>query len=196
MEDLTDIKHLWMTADVRGLPGAGEVLKTIRRYRLIHTLKSLGFVLLALLLGAVMVWTVLAYHSHLLTTRIGEVCFLITVLILVLYNSNTLRRMSRQKGFTNMDFIRFLKEEQERQLYFYRRTQIIGGLISSAGLLLYLFELLYHSPQLMIIMYLLAFLWIAFCWFYIRPLAMRRRTRKLNETISRLEALSQQLNTE
>jgi hypothetical protein len=94
---------------------------------------------------------------------------------------------------SNSEFIQFLKREQLRQINFYKRTQVAGFILASAGLLLYIFEAVYRNTTWMILAYMLAAAWIGLCWFVVRPFAMKRKMKSLQDTISRLESLSNQI---
>jgi hypothetical protein len=192
MDNLNDIQKIWLSANVKNLPTANEVLKTIKRYRLKQALKNISLLVVTLALVAIMVWVVFVYRSDMLTTRIGEACFFIAMFIIISINVTSLLRVSGQKNYSNDEFISFLKQEQIRLIRFTKRTQIIGFLIASAGLLLYLFEFSY-TQNAWLLTYLPASIWILFCWFILRPIALKKKTKKLNSTIQKLEKLSGQL---
>ena len=193
MDNFNDIKKIWLTANVSALPKPDEVVKTIKRYRFKHSIKNAALILFTLIMVAVMCRVLFAYRSHLFVTRIGEAFFFIAMFILLGTNAKSLSRISTQKNFSNGEFISFLKQEQLRQISFQKRTQVIGFAFASTGLLLYIFEGVYQNTVMMIVAYLLTGIWIAVCWFIIRPLAIKRKTKKLTGTIEKLERLSTQL---
>ena len=193
MDNFNDIKKIWLTANVSALPKPGEVVKTIKRYRVKHGIRNGALILFTLIMVAVMCWVLFAYRSNLLVTRIGEAFFFIAMFILLGTNVKSLSRISTQKNFSNGEFISFLKQEQVRQISFQKRTQVIGFALASTGLLLYIFEMVYQHTVMMIVTYLLTGIWIAVCWFVIRPLSIKRKTKKLTGTIEKLERLSTQL---
>src|SRR5882757_7454503 len=108
MDNLNDIKEIWLTADINGLPTADTIVKTIRSYRLNHTIKNAALILFTLLLVAVMCRVLITYKSHLLVTRTGEVCMFIAMFIILFANMSSLRRISNQKDCSNDEFIHFL----------------------------------------------------------------------------------------
>jgi hypothetical protein len=193
MDNFNDIKQVWLTANVTTLPKADEIVRTIKKYRLKHTIKSICLIFVTLALLFTMVWVVYDYKSNLLTTRLGEGFMLLALSIILVFNTNTLRKIPGQK-INNRDFIRFLKQEQARLIHFRRKTQIIGFILASIGLLLYLFEGVYNQKVLIIILvYGLTIAWLLFNWFILRPWALRKKTLKLNETIQKIESLSTQI---
>lgn len=192
MDDLNDIKKIWLSADVNTLPSSNEVIRTIKRYRLLQSAKNAALIFVTLILMALMVWVVFVYKSSMLVTRIGEACFFIAMLIIIGINAGALRRVSAQKNCNNEEFITFLKQEQDRQMQLFKRTQVIGFVIAGIGLLLYCFEFSYKTHD-WLIAYLPVTIWLLVCWFIIRPISIKRKTGKLKATIEKLERLSHQL---
>jgi hypothetical protein len=196
MDNLNDIQKIWFTANVNGLPESGEVIKTIKNYHTRQFMKTLFLILMSLVLGSTMVYVVFFYQSTLLTTRIGEACILIAIFILLVTNIILLKKIPGRKDFSNNEFVNYLKHEQQRQIQFHKKTQAIGFALSSAGLLLYFFEMVYRQWVLMIIAYLLLILFILICWFIIRPASLRKKTKKLQGTIEKLEIISNQFSND
>jgi hypothetical protein len=192
MDNLNDIQKIWFTANVNELPKSGEVVRTIKNYRTAQVIRTVFVILLSLVLGAVMVHVIFFYQSVLFVTRMGEALIFIAILILIMTNLVSLKRISGRKDFTNQEFINYLKQQQQRQIQFHKKTQAIGFALSSAGLLLYFFEVVYQRWVLMIVAYLLLILFILACWFILRPIAAKRKTKKITETISKLENISNQ----
>jgi hypothetical protein len=193
MDNFNDIKQIWLTAKVDSLPKASKVVKTIKRFHIKHILKSGILIIVAILLGAIMVWVMFDYKSKLLVTRIGEILIILPIYIILYINFSSLKRLPNWKNCSNDQFILFLKNEQIKLISFHKRVQSIGFALVSIGLLLYLFEFACQKIILMVATYSLAFIWLAICWFIIRPFMIRRKIKKLNETIERLENLSTQL---
>ncbi|MDB5230949.1 MAG: hypothetical protein JWN76_1754 [Chitinophagaceae bacterium] len=193
MDNLSEIKNIWLSANLTSLPQTGEMMKTIKRYRLKLVLKKTGMILLTLILAAVMIWVVCVYHSQLLVTRIGEACIFIALVILLIINTGTLVRVSAIKNCTNSEFLEYLKAARRRQTIFQQRTQVLGLSFASAGLCLYLFEAVRKDIQLAILTYTLAISWLALNWFVFRPRVNRKKAKELNERIEKIQNLSNQL---
>ena len=196
MDNFTDIKDIWLSANINALPGAGEMIKTIKRYRLKSIIKNISMVLLLLFMLAAMVWVVFVYKSHMITTRLGEACFFIAIFILLAIKADSLKRISAQKDYSNNSFIDFLKQEQQHQVNFFKRTQLIGFSFSAVGLLLYIFEEVHTDVIRMITGYSLLAIFFLAGWFIVRPIAIRKKTKKLNAMIEKLEGFSKQLSND
>ena len=192
MENLDDIKQVWLSTP-NTLPAAKVMITMIKRHRYRQTLKITGLILLTIFLMAVMCWVLVDYKSRLMVTRIGEGFFFIALLIILGAKTRSLIRIANWKNYSNEDYIHFLKQEQTRQIEFQKTTKVIGFSIASLGLMLYIFEMVHSNTTVMIISYILVLLWIAGCWFIVRPLAIKRSNRKLAETIEKLERLTTQL---
>ncbi len=193
MDNFNDIKQIWLTAKVDNLPKASKVVKAMKRFRIKHILKSGSLIIVAILLGVIMVWVMFDYQSKLLVTRIGEILIILPIYIILYINSSSLIRLPNWKNCSNEQFILFLKNEQIKLISFHKRAQLVGFALVSIGLLLYLFEFARQQIILMVAIYLLALIWLAICWFFIRPIMTKRKIMKLNETIEKLENLSMQL---
>ena len=192
MDNLNDLKKVWLTADTTRLPNPNEIKHVIKKYRNAKLQKKTAVIIVALLLTGIMVSVLFNYRSTMLITRIGEVCLIIAGIFLVVTNINSINRLYRYNDFSNKDFIEFLKHTRVRQIRYYKKTQVAGLACASVGLLLYIYEGVYQDRILCIISYTLLVAYILIMWLVIRPIAFRRRTKKLDETIKKLEELYKQ----
>ena len=193
MNNLDELKQIWMSTGLEKLPKSGEILEAIKRHHRKEALKKVSLILFTVLLVLIMCWVVFDYKSKLPATRIGEFCMFIAMFILLGSNAISLVKMSPRVHYSNEEYISFLKQKQLQQYRRTNKTQLIGFLFASVGLLLYLFEGVYKNPILLVTGYILVIAWISCSWFILRPWALKRKTRKLNETVSKLERLSAQL---
>ena len=194
MDNFDEIKQIWQSANTNGLPKTEEIIHTIKRYRIRQILKTSAVILVTLFMMFTMVWVVIAYKSQLLTTRIGEGCFFTAMFILLSFTLRSLKRITGSKNYSNAAFLKFLKQEQIRLIRYQQKTQIIGFGIASAGLFFYTYETVHSQPFVMLAVYSGILVWCLIAWFVIRPRAMGRKTKKLEETIEKLERFSNQLN--
>jgi len=193
MDNLNELKEIWLTAKTKTLPDAAEIVETIKNYRLKEIVKIISFSLFTLGLLATMIWVLIDYKSQLITTRAGEVFILIGIFILLTMNAKALKRSFSLNNYSNEAFLTYLKKEQLKLIDYQKRTQKAGFIIASSGLLLYIYEGVRHSISILIISYIVVSLWIAISWFIIRPYSLKRKTQKLLEKIATLEKISSQL---
>ena len=189
MEELNDLKDLWLTAKVDSLPNADEALKIVKRHRFKMIVKKAATILMLLLMTILMLYIVL-YGPKMLTTRIGELGFFIGIFVLIVSNTNSLRRAFNQINRTNQEFIEYLKQAQHGRVYFYEKIQPILFLVMSLSLFLIVYELVYKKLVLMLIVYLLLTIYVVVMWIIVRPRIIKKRTKQLKEIIDRLESLS------
>lgn len=188
MEDLTDIKNIWVNAKVDNLPSAEETIRFIKRFRFKQIVKKTALVLMMLLMTVLMLRVVI-YGSNNPITRIGELLILIGYFVLIISNANSLRRAFNQINRNNREFIDYLKQAHRGRIYFYEKVQPFTFIIMTLGLFLFVYELLNKSPGLQLAVYSLLTIILGVMWFFFRPIINRKRIGKLKETITKLEAL-------
>jgi len=193
MDNLNDLKALWLTAKTDDLPSSNEMLRIVKKFRNQRLRKKVMIICIALALAAIMIVAVFIYKSTMLSTRLGEACTLIACIILAVTNIRSLRRFIYLKDCSNKEFIAFLEQTRLNQLYYHKKTQVAGMALSSVGLLLYLYELVYRDTVLFISIYAFAVIWILVLWLVIRPRAFKKQTVKLNETLKKLEKIADQI---
>ncbi|SDS18213.1 hypothetical protein SAMN05216490_0688 [Mucilaginibacter mallensis] len=194
MDNLNDIKALWLTAKTDGLPSSDEMLRIVKKFRNQRLRNKLIVIFTALVCAAMMVATMFVYKSTMITTRIGEVLIIIACGVLVFTNTRSIKRFIDLKDCSNKEFIEFLEQTRRNQVYYYKKTQVLGMGISSIGLLLYLYEMASISMVVFIITYSIAIIWTLILWLVIRPRSFKKQSLKLEETLKKLENISKQLN--
>ena len=192
MDNLTDLKNIWLSAKTDSLPGVAEMLHMIKKYRSTNLIKKIALIITAILLTAVMASVVFRYKSSMLTTRIGEVMIILAGIMLVVTNVRSLGRLHRVKDHTNKEFIEYLEQVQRNRIYYHKKTQVAGLLLASVGLLLYIYEPVCKSLLLFVSAYSLLFIWLLINWLIIRPRAYKRQARKLEDTINKMVQISKQ----
>lgn len=194
MDNFNSIKEIWLSAKVAELSETDKIVRIVKRHRLIFFIKKMGVVFMAVALLGVMIWVIVDYDSALISTRIGEVCMLTALLVLLGANMRSLWKMPLSKDITNKQYINFLRDEQLRQISFKKTIQRICWGLSCIGLCLYIFEMVSKNIVEIIASYALVTAWILFCWFVIRPISIKFNSRKMLNIIEQLERLSIQLN--
>jgi hypothetical protein len=100
--------------------------------------------------------------------------------------------MSNNPAFSNGEFLKGLKAEQESTFRALKRMQLAGFVLASAGLLLYVYEEAERNSWLLPA-YSLLTAWLAINWFVIRPLALKKRVKEDAAVILRIEDIINQL---
>jgi hypothetical protein len=193
MDDLNNLKQLWLSADTTGLPNSAQIVRMAKRFRNEKLIKKMLVIVSAVILTGMMVWVMFIYKSTMISTRIGEVCMLITCGILIYTNVNSIGRFYRYKDYNNKEFLAFLEQTRANQIYYYQKTQVTGLIFCSIGLAFYLFETLYVDLKIGIILYLFTGIFMLINWFVIRPRKFRKQKEKLEKTIAQLHKVADQL---
>lgn len=194
MDNLNDLKAIWLTAKTDDLPGSKEMLRIVKKFRNERLRKKLLMIFVALFVIAMMVVTIIIVRSTMITTILGEAFTIIAAGILIFTNTRSMKRFIDLKDCSNKEFIDFLEQTRRNQIYYYKKTQVAGMLLSTVGLFLYLYEQVYRSLTATVIIYSITIIWTLFLWLYIRPRNFKRQAIKLNATIDKLRKISDQIN--
>ena len=197
MDNFDELKTLWQSANTDALPKAGEVQRMAKKFRNERLRKKIMIIALAIVLMAVMIAVMFNYHSIMLSTRLGELSTIAACILLAATNLKSLKRFVNFSDCSNKEFIAFLEHTRMNQLRYYKRTQVIGMFLASAGLVLYAYEFVsHHSATIIITVYGFIVIWILFLWLYIRPRNFKKQTHKLNKMLNTLHHISNQIENE
>lgn len=194
MDNLNDIKAIWHTAKLDGLPDSEEMISIIKAYRS-KTLKKLLFIILsAFSMVLLILFAGYVYQFKYLSSKIGESLIIFSGLILIATNLNSLNRFYKLKVCSNKEYLVFLEQTRLRQLFYFKYTQVAGLAFSFTGLILYLYELVYKNMVFMSVSYLLLMIYFAAIFFYFRPKTHKKGAAKLNAELEQARRISKQFN--
>lgn len=193
MDNLTDLKAIWHSARTDSLPTSAHMLQLIQRFKSQRLRKKWTIIIVAGLLTVLMVFTMFYHRPTAITTLIGQVLITVGCAWLTLTNVKSIGRFYKLSDCSNAEFLAFIEQTRQNQIYFYKKTQVIIMLLSSVGLLLYFYEAASKSPRGLIITYSLSALYLAVNWLIVRPRTFRKNADKLNAVRAHLNKISQQL---
>lgn len=193
MDNLNDLKAIWLTANTDSLPASGEMVRMAKKFRNTKIRNKLTMIFIAILLAVIMVFGAIYNGLIMLSTRIGEASLIFTCALLAFTNIRSIKRFIDFQDCTNKEFIEFMEQTKRNQLYYYQKTQVAGMLISSIGLLLYFYELVYRDRILFIIIYSTAIIYLAVMWFVIRPRNFKKQNLEMGATMKKLHDISNQI---
>jgi hypothetical protein len=193
MDNLTNIKAIWHSAKTDGLPTSAQMLQLIQKFRNQRIRKKWAVIIVSSLLTALMIAIMFFYNSKMITTRVGEVLIAAGCAWLALTNILSIKRFYQLDDCSNAEFVAFVEQTRQNQINFYKKTQVFIMLLSSVGLLLYMYETASRQPYGLLITYSLSALYLAFIWLVIRPRTFRKNAEKLNAVSSHLNRISKQL---
>jgi len=193
MNNLDELRQIWRNTDTSSLPASADIILLVGKYRNKTLRKKFFLIVVAIILASLMFGAMARYDSAMLSTRIGEWLLIIAAAMLAWTNARSLPRFYRLENNTNRDFLLFLEKTRQNQHYFFRRTQVIALACCSAGLLLYMFELVHKNTNLTIIVYAALVVYLLLIWTVLRPRMFRKQSAKLNGLITKTESLLNQL---
>lgn len=194
MDNLNDLKAIWHTAKLDGLPDSEEMISIIKSYRNRTLRKLILIISSAFLMVLLMLFTGYVYQFKFLSSKVGEGLIIFSGLILIATNLNSLNRFYKLKVCSNKEYLAFLEQTRLRQLFYYKYTQVAGLAFSFSGLILYLYELVYKNVVVMSVSYLLLVVYFAAIFFYIRPKTHKKGAAKLNAELEQARRIAKQFN--
>ena len=193
MDNLTDLKAVWLSAKPFDLPASAEIVEMSKNYRNKGLMKKIILITSSLLLTLLMVVVFFIYNPKMITTWLGEACIVMAGIVLMATNLRSIGRFYRFRDFSNKEFIQFLEQTRQNQVRYYGKTQVIGLSLSSIGLALYVVETIRENLVAGLIIYSFSGLFLGITWLYIRPRSFKKQKAKLDETITRLKKIAGQL---
>jgi hypothetical protein len=192
MDNFNDFKSIWLTTKTAGLPAADDMLHIIKHYRNTTLQRKLMVILTATVSVTILIGITFIYKAKMQTTRIGQYSFILAGCVLILANVRSIKGFYDLQDFSNIDFIKFLERSRQNQIYFYKKTQVAGLALWSAGLLFYIFQFVYQNVFLGIAAYSFAIIFLIVLWIVVRRRVFNKRANKMEEMIKRIKSLSNQ----
>ena len=120
MDNLDDLKAIWHTAKTDGLPSSKEMVQLIRRFRS-QKLRSKWLVIICSCLLSLLIMTVLfTVQFDLISTYIGGALMAVSGFLLAFTNIRSLKRFYELDDCSNLDFVAFIAQTRQNQIYYYK----------------------------------------------------------------------------
>lgn len=194
MKDFDHIMSVWQEQPKKDQLSVDDVLKQVNKGLSGISNKLLwGIVtMISSFVGLLAVMLFFVFTSWL--TYIGIVILLITLLLYSLVMLRDYRLLSKQDITTNpAEYLQSLKEYQKSRAELYGWLFYLYVILLSAGLVLYLYEVLQNSSTTFkVIVYGGSALWFTYCTFYLKNRFVKNEQNKINELIDRLVRLQSQ----
>jgi hypothetical protein len=193
MDNLDDLKALWRTAKTDSLPSSKEMRQLVSKFRH-QKLRSKWLVIVSSCLLALVIISILIITDFkMATTYIGGGLMAISALLLAATNIKSLKRFYQLEDCSNLEFLAFIEQTRQNQIYYYKKTMGIIVSVCVVGWLLYFYEFAYQHPLWLTGIYASILVYLAIMWFVVRPRSFKKDQAKLNATQQRLENISNQL---
>jgi TRAP-type uncharacterized transport system fused permease subunit len=193
MNNLDDLRAIWHTAKTDSLPTSKEMLKLVKKFRSQKLRNKWLVIIVSVLIAGLVLFVLCTTHFKLLSTYIGGGLAIASVLLLAATNIRSLKRFYELDNCSNLEFLAFIEQTRQNQIYYYKRTMVIIMVLYSAGWMLYMYEPVYKHPTWLFGVYFAMLIYLALMWFIVRPRFFKKNAAKLNEMRQRLESISQQL---
>jgi len=195
MKNDKDIRSLWykQTVPVVSPSEISSKIKTFKN-RGLRKLLVLNIILLLTVCFVMFVW--IYFQPQLLSTKIGIVLTILTIVAVILLNQNIIPLYKRiDESRTNSDYIKNLLAVKNYELFMQTRVINFYFIFLSVGIGLYMFEYTFfrHSALFGIVIYSGFLLWIGLNWFILRPKIITKNRKKIDELIKLVERIKQQL---
>src|ERR1700761_4753663 len=133
MDNLNDLKAIWLTAKTDDLPGSKEMLRMVKKFRNDRLRKKITIIAVSIGIIVLLVICGVIDRSSMITTILAEVLTIAACLILVFTNTKSMKRFIDLKDCSNREFLEFLEQTRRNQAYYYKKTQVWGMALSTAG---------------------------------------------------------------
>jgi len=193
MTDNINFKALWQQQPVAD-PDMKDLMSRLHQFKRsnIRRLIMANIILVATSLFIGFVWYY--YQPQLITTKMGIVIIILAMVIfLFVYNKMFTLFNKIDDTSDNTRYLQNLIVIKGKQRFLQRTVMNIYFSMLMAGICLYMYE--YTSRMTMtagIVAYTVTFAWIALNWFYLRPKTIRKQQAKLDDLISKFEAIGHQ----
>lgn len=193
MDNLNDLKAIWQTAKTDELPTTAEIVAMAKKFRFQKLRNKILSVFVGV--GAIILMLVFYFTTPDVATSTvaGMFCTVLACLVLIYTNARSMKRFIDMGNLTNKQFIEFLEQTRRNQLFYYKYTQVFGLLLSSIGLVLFMFEFVQKHTTISAIFYTVALGWTLFICFYMRPRNFKNQSIKLNSMLESLKKINDQL---
>ncbi len=196
MDNLDDLKNLWQQLPTQSLDSAQDMISKATHYQ--RTMKRKTLFSIALLAATFVFIGIIGYliEPHYVTTRIGVVLVMLSILMFVVVQSQLIALLSPQESLEtdSRQYLQQFLAYQKKVKWIQSTVLSLYFVLLSIGLGLYMFEYVVRMPMWMRWAVLVPTVgWMAFNWFYLRVRQIRKQQNKINEIIDQLERVQQQL---
>jgi len=194
METNIDLKKIWNTQSIK-TPEVQLLYAKANKLKRRSFLKLIAacIILLFNLSFAGFIWYY--YQPELITTKLGIILIILAIIIFLIPFNKQFSLLAKHKTEPNSkEYFQQLIKLKETQIFHQTTLLSIYFIMLSLGIGLYLIE--YVSLLTItwaIVICGLTALWIAFNWFYIRPIVIKKRNTKLNSLLVEFEKLNSQM---
>ncbi len=194
MKDFEHLMTVWQGQPVKEQLSVDEALKQVKKgisglshkliWGIVGIVLTTALVVYLTLFGAFVEWT----------SQLGLVILIVGTIMYLALQIGDYRTISKHDPTTNpVLYLEMLKIYQKRRAYLFGRFWYLYGVIVTAGLSLFSFEILERlSIQVRIICYIAWVAYLLFATYYLKDRIIKTEKEKVSLMIGRLERLKEQ----
>ena len=193
MSNNINLNDLWMKQTANP-PQTEEFFLNITKIKKKGILKLIAFNILMIATIAFIVYIWIYYKPQLITTKIGIVIIILSILFyLLIYNLLIPHINKINENQSNDEFLKAIIKLKEKQKLLQSKLLQIYYVFFTLGICLYSYEYLSQLSFFWgVFGYFITLIWIGFNWFYLRPKRIQKEQNKLNAIITKFEEISRQ----
>lgn len=193
MDKFDELKTVWHSAKTDSLPTSHALLQEIKKFRNQRLQKKWLVIACSCFLAGLMMGVLVIIDFKLPSTYIGGSLIALSSLLLAYTNIRSLKRFMALQDGSNLEFVSFIEQTRQNQIYYYKKTQARVMVLCLVGLLFYLYEPFLQYPGFAILLYSLSCICLLVLWFWLRPRYFKKDSEKLDAILRVLENISKQL---
>ena len=193
MDNLYNLKAILHTAKTDDLPSSQEMLQMIRKFRSQKLRNKWLVIAISALLCCFIITVLIIFPFKMLTSYLGGALVIAGAALMAATTIKSLRRFYRLDDCSNVEFLAFIEQTRQNQLFYYQKTMGAVVALYSAGWVLYTYEPVHKYPLWFYSTYAVIIIYLAVMWFVVRPRAFKKDQDKLNAMRRRFENISNQL---
>ena len=194
MNNIIDFKELRSKQETTVLPEAKDLVNKADRFKKEKLIELYVLNLLFILIAAFSIIIWISYQPEMLTTKIGIIMVIVSMLPLVVSTNKTFHLLKQDDVQMNSSqFLKQLIALKEKQQFLQTTMLTSFFILFSIGMALFTIEFAIGRPlDWSILRDGFPLFWVVFVWFYFRPKIIKKQQRKIDELISRFENLNKQ----
>lgn len=189
-----DFKKIW-SAQKMETPEIKEIYDASNRFKRKALFKLILVNTLLILTISFICFIWYYYQPEFITSKIGIVLTILAMVVyLIPYNRAIPLLIESSIELSSKIYLQQLIQLKEKQLFLQTKVLSAYFLLLSVGIGLYMFEYTLLMPMSWrVVAYGLTLLWIAFNWFYLRPMTIKKQNTKMDDILNDFRELDRQL---
>lgn len=189
MNKFDQLQNIWLQQPQESVPQMKDVLAAINKYKSRINRVFAIEILLLVATSAAMLFSLWGAMTLTLTTRIGTLLFLSAILYTTYVKTKITRKNNRMMALSTKEFIKHLQSEKLKTCTGSVNEQKIAVLLLCAAYFFWVYGWLSEDVVALWVVYGIFAFVISLMWFVLRPYATKKRQKKIQALITKLEQI-------